>query len=59
MSDSEDEAKNLASELKELPIETVEMSVQPEMARAELATCARGGAAAHGDGTAALGKAGL
>ena len=39
MSDSEDEANNLASELKELPTETIEMSVRPELARAELAAC--------------------
>ena len=40
MSHSENRANKLASELKELPTETVEVSVQPEKARAELAMCA-------------------
>ena len=40
MSHSENGANKLASELKELPTETVEVSVQPEKARAELAMCA-------------------
>ena len=40
MSHSENGANKLASELKELPMETVEVSVQPEKARAELAACA-------------------
>ena len=40
MSHSENGANKLASELKELPTETVEMSVWPEMAQVELAACA-------------------
>ena len=40
MSDSKNRANELASELKGLPTETVEASVWPEMARAELAACA-------------------
>ena len=40
MSHSENRANKLASELKELPTETVEVSVWPEKARAELAACA-------------------
>ena len=40
MSDSENGANKFASELKGLPTKTVEVSVWPETARAELATCA-------------------
>ena len=41
MSDSENGANKLASELKGLPTEIVEASVRSETARAELAACAR------------------
>ena len=40
VSHSESRANQLASELKELPTETVEMSVQPKKARAEPTACA-------------------
>ena len=41
-----------ASELQQLTTEPYDALSRPEMARAELATCARGGAVVHGDGTA-------
>ena len=40
VSDNENGANELASELKELPTEIVEASVQPKTARAKLAACA-------------------
>ena len=39
MSNSENRANELASELKGLPTEIVEASVRPETAQAELAAC--------------------
>ena len=40
MSHSENEANLIASELKVLPMEALEVMVWPEKARAELAACA-------------------
>ena len=40
MSHSESEANQIASELEELPMETLEVTVWPEKARGELAACA-------------------
>ena len=40
MSLSENETNQIASKLKALPTETLEVTVWPEKARAELATCA-------------------
>ena len=45
-------AKEVASELQRLTIEPYDALSRPKMARAELATCARGGAAVHGEGMA-------
>ena len=57
VSASEDEASKYARELQGLPTDTFGLTVWPEKARGELATCARGGAVVHGGGTAAPGTA--
>ena len=52
MNVSKARAKEVASKLQRLTTEPYDALSRPEMARAELATCARGGAVVHGDGTA-------
>ena len=50
-------AKEVASEHQRLTTEPNDAVTRPEMARTALATCARCGAVAHGDGTAVPGAA--